>query len=105
MRMMMAVVPKNQGEAVLDALVNAGYTATFSETRGGMLRQSQLSLFIAVKEEEVSVVLDILKAHCKSHTQVHHGNSPQRFDPNAQHAIAIGGGVVFIWTLEQFENL
>lgn len=101
----MAVVPKNSGEAVLDALVNAGYTATFSETRGGMLRQSQISMFIAVKEADVQSVLDVIRAHCKTSAKIHENHSPQRFDPSSQQSIIIGGGVVFIWPLEQFHNL
>jgi uncharacterized protein YaaQ len=50
MKMVMVVVPANSAEKVLNALVNAGHTATYAETRGGMLRQSQFSLFIALKE-------------------------------------------------------
>jgi len=105
MRMIMAVVPKKSADAVLDALVNAGYTATYSETRGGMLRQSQLSLFIAVQEQEVQTVLDILKTHCKTRTKVHDSHAPQRFNPSSHPEIVLGGGVVFVWTLDKFENL
>jgi len=103
--MIMAVVPKNSGDAVLDALVNAGYTATFSETRGGMLRQSQLSLFIAVKEAELSAVLDIIKSQCKTKTRIHNDHILRHYDPNIKPPIFLGGGVAFVWTLDQFENL
>lgn len=105
MKMIMAVVPKNTGETILDALVNNGYTATFSETRGGMLRQSQLSLFIACKETEVSIVLDILKANCKTRARIHENNAPRRFEPEDRNTISMGGGVVFVWSLEQFTNI
>lgn len=105
MRMIMAVVPKKSADTVLDALVNAGYTATYSETRGGMLRQSQISLFIAVQEQEVDKVLEILKTYCKTHTRVHDSQVPHRFTPNSHPDIVLGGGVVFVWTLDKFENL
>ena len=103
--MIMAVVPKNSGDAVLDALINAGYTATFSETRGGMLRQSQLSLFIAVKEAEVPAILNILKSQCKTKARIHNEQGPHHFDPTRQPAILLGGAVVFIWALDYFENI
>ena len=61
MKMMMVVVPSNSAEPVLDALINAGHTATYAETRGGMLRQSQKSLFIAIKEIQLDEVLNIIK--------------------------------------------
>ena len=52
MKMVMVVVPANASEKLLDALVNAGHTATYTETRG-MLRQSQYSLFIVVQNEQL----------------------------------------------------
>ncbi len=102
--MIMAVVPKNSGDPVLDALINAGYTATFSETRGGMLRQSQLTLFIAVKEAEVPIILDILRSECKTKGKIHKETGLHHFDPTQKPTIVLGGAVVFIWSLEQFEN-
>ena len=103
--MIMAVVPKNSGDAVLDALVNAGYTATFSETRGGMLRQSQLSLFIAVKEAAVPKILEIIRSQCKTKAKIHTEQGPHHFDPTRQPTIIMGGAVVFIWALDYFENI
>ena len=105
MRMIMAIVPKKSGTEILDALVNAGYTATFSETRGGMLRQSQLSLFIGVKETEVKIILDIIKSHCKTLSKIHYSYEPQRFNPSDHPPIVLGGAILFIWKIEQFEKL
>lgn len=34
-KMVMTVVPRDGAEALLNALVDAGYTATFMESRGG----------------------------------------------------------------------
>ena len=39
-KMVMAVVPRDQASRVLECLVDAGYSATYMESRGGMLRQS-----------------------------------------------------------------
>ncbi len=105
MRMIMVVVPKNNGEAVLNALVNNGYTATFSETRGGMLRQSQISLFIAVQEAETDTVLDIIRANCRREKKLHENHEPHRYTPSDGATISLGGGVAFIWTLDKYENL
>lgn len=104
MRMIMAVVPKNSGITVLDALINAGFTATYYETRGGVLRQSQLTLFIGVKENEVETVLNTIKSHCKSESKIHYSHAPQRVDPNEHPPIITGGAVFFIWKLEEFEK-
>lgn len=104
MRMIMAVVPKNSGSDVLDAITNAGFTATYYETRGGVLRQSQLTLFIGVKESEVQVVVDTIKSHCKTESKIHYSHTPERYDPKTHPPILTGGAVFFIWKLEQYEK-
>ena len=57
MKMIMAIVPRKYGDDVLSALINAGHS-NFSETRGGMLRQSQLTLFIAGSSRDVQTALN-----------------------------------------------
>jgi uncharacterized protein YaaQ len=101
-KMLMVVVPREEAEFVLDALINAGFTATFTETRGGMLRQSQLSLYIAVDEEKLDEVLEIVRLNCR--VEVHVGSS----SPSDGRSLGpvpvttgLGGAVVFIWNLEQ----
>ena len=74
-KMLMVVVPREEAEYVLEALINARHTATFTETRGGMLRQSQLTLYIAIKEEQLEEVLGIVRDNCRVEVQV--GSSSQ----------------------------
>ncbi len=106
MKMVMVVVPSNRAENVLNALVNSGHTATFAETRGGMLRQSQHSLFIALEDDEVDKVMSIIKG--TSHTQVEMKTSPSKSDSKREKSsftADIGGAIVFIWDLEKIETL
>ena len=105
MKMIMAVVPANSADSVLDALVNAGFTATYAETHGGMLQQSQFSLFIAVQKEQLNDVLDIIRSNCRTRVEL----SPS--DKKTRRAIGmppvtadLGGAVVFVWDLEQIET-
>ena len=64
MKMVMAVVPKVEANAVIDALVAIGHTATFGEARGGVLRQASQSLFIAVEDEDLEEVLCVIRKDC-----------------------------------------
>ena len=105
MKMVMVVVPSNNAEPVLDALINAGHTATYAETRGGMLRQSQKSLFIAVKETQLEEVLEIIKEHCRTKVEM----SPQTTeDPLMMGSTPVtadlGGAVAFIWDINRIET-
>jgi len=104
MKMVMTVVPREEAEGVLQALVAAGHTVTFTESRGGTLRQAQLTLFIAVKKEDLPQVLGIIKDGCHSHVTVASGEPQTPFSPSsAPVTTKIGGAVVFVWDLDVFE--
>lgn len=106
MKMLMAVISRKPAEKVLDKLVNAGYMATFSETRGGMLRQSQLSVFLGVEDEAVPDVLRIIKENCKESQSIHQVQQDE--DQNEVYPetgrFQLGSAVVFIWQLNEIHK-
>jgi len=104
MKMVMAIMPRDEAESVLQALVTADHTATYLETRGGMLRQAQMTLFTAVEEENLDQVLKIVDRTCHSHAVV------ESTDPDESLSSAfmpakprLGGAVVFVWDIERAE--
>ena len=105
MKMMMVVVPSNNADQVLDALVNAGHTATYAETHGGMLQQSQYSLFIAVKKEQLEEVLEIIKANCRTRVEMS-TTAPEDYESKSRTPVTadLGGAVVFIWDINRIET-
>lgn len=104
-KMVMAIVPRNEAELVLNALVDAGHTATYSETRGGMLRQSQLTLFIAINPEDLEKVLSIIHDNCRTQVQVDSNIPNDGFLPRTSPVTAeLGGAVVFIWNFDRLET-
>ena len=56
-KMILAIIPHDHAEAVLNALIKANHTATFTDSRGGMLRQAQKMLFIIVDSTELEPCL------------------------------------------------
>jgi uncharacterized protein YaaQ len=105
MKMVMVIVPSNTAERVLDALVNAGHTATYAETRGGMLRQSQYSLFIAVKKEQLDKVLEIINDNCRTQVEME-TRTPSKFGSMGHSPVTadLGGAVAFIWDINRIET-
>jgi len=100
MKMVMVVVPANTADKILDGLVNAGFTATYAETHGGMLQQSQYSLFIAVNKEDLQTILDIVKENCR--TRINLSTKGEIGEPDKTPVTAeLGGAVVFIWDINQ----
>ena len=105
MKMVMAVVPANTAETVLDALVKAGHTATYAETHGGMLQQSQYSLFIAVKKEQLDEILGIIKNNCKARVEMRSSEAGENRSIGSLPITAeLGGAVAFIWDIDQIET-
>lgn len=103
MKMIMAIMPRDEAERILQALVAARHTATYMETRGGMLRQAQMTLFIAVDDEDLGRVLTIIEQTCGSEVVVEEdkeaeGPAPMPVRPR------IGGAVVFVWNVERSET-
>lgn len=106
MKMIMAVVPRKYGDDLLSSLIRTGFTATYAETRGGMLRQSQMTLFIGVQDDQVPTVLDLVRAACLDGAHIHYGfgmldaAEPQAEDSDTR--LMGSGAVVFVWSLDQF---
>ena len=104
MKMVMAVVQREEAENVLQALIAAGHTATLIESRGGMLRQAWMTMFVAVKNEAVDTVLGIIKTNCVSDVNV--GAREQAAQDSSRLSSAqakVGGAVTFVWDLDKFE--
>lgn len=111
MKMVMAVVPRDQVERVLDGLVHNGYTATFMDSRGGVLRQAQKMLFIATPDDDLESVLDIIRENCKTKIQVESsGETPptglginrRRSEQPTMTTTEVGWASVFVWELDRF---
>ena len=104
-KMMMAIVPRDEAEFVLNALINAGFTATFTETEGGVLRQTQLTMFIIVNENEVERVLAIIGENCRIDVAITQRESQGSYSMGSTPVVAgVGGAIVFIWTIERIET-
>ena len=103
-KMVMVVIPRDEAEMVLDALISAGYTATFMETKGGMLRQSQYTLFIAVKNADLKKVCEIIKDNCTVQISNMNGDL-EREEMLTDETLSgkIGGAILFIWNLHKVE--
>ena len=105
-KMMLAIVPKTEAEYVLNALVDAGFTATFTETEGGVLHQQQLTLFIIVNENEVERVLALIAENCRMEMAItQKEDATVAVRSSAAPSISdTGGAIVFIWSVDRIET-
>lgn len=106
-KMIMAVIPQDEARQVIDALVIAGHTTTFATGRGGVLRQAQQMLFIAVSEADLRGVLDIIRENCHTRVRIEETTQGNEQAPSPEQEEAgtaeVGGAVIFVWDLSHFE--
>lgn len=99
-KMIMAIVPREKANNVLEALVDTGYSATFTESRGGMLRRTQQLLFIIVDDEQVDDVMAIFSGESEP------SSARRRFGDavEEEQKQSLSGTVVFVWDINRMET-
>ena len=103
MKMVMAVVPKEEANDVINELVDEGLTATFAESRGGVLHQASNTLFVAVEDSDLDKVLTIVSRSCHSCVSLERvGASGESLPSTAPQRADVGGAAVFVWDLLSF---
>lgn len=104
--MVMAVIPRDQANQVLETLITSGYPVTFTESRGGVMRQAQNTLYACVDEADLPGVLDIIREHCRAQVEVETEDAagqPLACGPMPLTA-NLGGAAIFVWDVISMET-
>jgi uncharacterized protein YaaQ len=107
MKLLVAVIHKDDSPGVLDELAARGYPFTRLSTTGGFLRTGNDTLLLGLEEEQVPPVLALLGQHCSVRKQfVDAGQSP--FFGALLHTpveVTVGGATVFVLDVDQFHKI
>ncbi len=111
MKMVMAIIDRDESSRVLEALIAAGYTATFNDSRSGFLRQSKQTLFMGVQASKVDDVLSIIERNCRSHVESRQSDADVEAQAGTVLQMAprrtfaeVGSAAVFVWDIDRFET-
>lgn len=107
MKMITAIVHKEDTRAVCAALVRARFSVTRLSTTGGFLMAGNTTLLIGVADDQVDACIEVIRGCCHEHTEVvpnvagynEHGASVEPME------ITVGGATVFVTDVERFEKL
>jgi uncharacterized protein YaaQ len=110
MKLVIAIVQDMDARPVLDALVADGYRATRVSSTGGFLVRGNSTILVGVPEEQVEVVLAILRKHCHARREFVSPMLPLSEEAAARHwvqplEVEVGGATVFLLDVERFEHL
>ncbi len=108
MKLVMAVIQHEDEDALVQALEEANIGSTRIGSSGGFLRASNVTMMIAVQNDQVETILGMLKQHCKRRTRHLYPLLPnlearERFLGSIP--VEVGGATVFVLPVERMERI
>ena len=107
MKLITAIVSKEDASDVQDGLTGAGYYATRLATTGGFLHAGNVTFLIAAEDGAVDGALQIISEHCRERRQ--YVPATTSFGMGIIDAypieVTVGGATVFVQNIERFEKL
>lgn len=106
MKLIMAIVNKDDGPNVQKEITKAGFSATKLSTTGGFLMAGNITYIIGVADNEVDSVLSIIEKCSSKRTELLASSSfGTDIYPTEPIEVTVGGATVFVLNVERFEKL
>ena len=107
MKLIFAIVSRQDTNAVCDALIEAKYYVTKLATTGGFLRVGNTTLLIGVDEKDVDPVLAIIEKHSKSRKEIIPLISPSEIGIYSSQTmeVTVGGATIFVVDAEAIKKI
>ncbi len=109
MKLVVAIVQREDAGGLIDALTNRGHKATRINTAGGFLKEGNSTVLVGVEDEAVDGVLKLIEANCNTRTQ-YVNPLPPVMEPGEFYMpypveVQVGGATVFVLNVERYERL
>lgn len=107
MKMITAIVNKEDSKAVCSALIKDGFSVTRLSTTGGFLMAGNMTLLIGTEDSRVDACIEIIASCCKQRTEVVPSTSSYGLGvaTAVPLQVTVGGATVFVTNVERFEKL
>ncbi len=100
MKLMIAVIQRQDEQALTRALVSHHVGITRVSSKGGFLREGNVTLFIVVPDHRVDDVMQDIRKHCYTRTKIVAPLPPVaesgEFYPSTPIEVQVGGATVFV---------
>lgn len=108
MKLVVCIVHNRDKGKITEELVRAGFKFTVIGSTGGFLREGNTTFLIGVEADEKEAVLKLIGQNCKAREQLvnvmpFEAAPPGAFIPSPV-KVPVGGAVVFVVDVEQFER-
>ena len=106
MKLIFAIINRDDCNEVQDALSKEGFFATKFATTGSFLGKGNSTLIIGVEKEKVDNVLDIINKNSKKRVEPHPVATAYGLGVTATPSVdvTVGGATIFVTDIERFEK-
>lgn len=107
MKMVTAIVNKEDSRAVCSELLKAKFYVTRLSTTGGFLMAGNMTLMIGTEDDRVDECIACIAKCCKQRTEVVPGTASLGLglESSMPIEVTVGGATVFVTNVERFEKL
>ena len=107
MKLIIAIINRDDANAVTQNLSKNGFSSTRLSTTGGFLLASNVTLLIGVKDDQVQAAIDAIRERSHSRKQMVPAITEMSygFMPVMPVEVTVGGATVFVVDVERFERL
>lgn len=107
MKLVIAIVNKDDSAQASAALNKAGFYVTKLASSGGFLRKGNVTLFIGTDEEKVPEVISIIKSEAKQRVEkmpTMNSLALPEVTMSTMIDVVVGGATIFVLDVDQFEK-
>ena len=107
MKLVTAIVNKEDSKTVCNELLKAKFYVTRLATTGGFLMAGNMTLMICTEDERVDECIDCISRCCKQRTELVPGTASLGvgLETTMPIQVTVGGATVFVTNVERFEKL
>ena len=107
MKLVTAIVNKEDSKAVCNELLKAKFYVTRLATTGGFLMAGNMTLMIGTEDERVDECIACISKCCKQRTEIVPGTASLGIglESTMPIQVTVGGATVFVTNVERFEKL
>lgn len=111
MKMIMAILHKDDELETIEELNIAGYMVTKLATTGGFLKKKNTTIMLVVNDDKVGEALEIIKKNSGERKTITYANpalisgqSSMSASPSVPINVQVGGSTIFVLNVEQMEK-
>lgn len=107
MKMIIAIVNKEDSNSVSSALTKGSYRVTKLPTTGGFLMAGNVTLLIGTEAEKVDRAIEIISEHSKQRKEIVPSTASYGIGVTTAYPleVTVGGATIFVIDVERFEKV